>query len=169
MATKKNSASPVVARVRGWLRLLELERSFFIFSVIYFPVTWLFLYQEGLVERTILAVYTIVLAVIGLLMLIKFAFFLAEQADNHTGNYGTLLIRYLANMFFPLVMFKAFAYVIFQLLPAEHEGLVCHFIWLYKALYLRIFDFQHAISLVILGSAALVWVFVLWSVSKRSN
>lgn len=171
MATEKReqSKSETVGRVSGFMRLLELERAFIIFSIIYIPVAWLFL-NRGYVEEGLLLIYTLILAIIGVIMVARFALFMADAANKHSGNYGSLLLRYLVDAFIPLVMFKVLGFVFMSILPMDrHRGLMCDLVRLLRHLYWETLKVQHSLDLIILVSAALVFGFAVWSIGHRSH
>jgi hypothetical protein len=158
-----------VNRLGGVMRLLELERSFLIFAVIYFPIAWLFL-NRGPIEEAILVLYTIVLGIVGVMMLVKFIVHLANAANDHSGRFGTLFTVYIFNALVPLVMFKVFGFVINAVLPIDrHQGLMCDLVRLFRNLYYHILQWQTSLSYIILGSLAAMFIFTLWSVRGRDN
>lgn len=166
----QTSNSPsLVNRFSGIMRLLELERAFLIFSIIYFPVAWLFLHR-GILETAILLVYTIVLALVAVLMIAKFVIHLSNSADNHNGNYGSLFSVYVFDALLPLFMLKALGHLIDLMLPVDrHMGIVCDLVRLFRSLYYGVFSYQYTLSLFIAFSLVVMFVFTVWSVGKRNN
>ena len=158
-----------VNQISGLMRLLELERSFIIFSVIYFPVTWLFL-NRGYLEEFLLGLYTLVMIILSLLMVGKFVLHFANAADKHTGKFGRLFAIYIFNGFLPLVMLKAFGHVLNMILPIDkHQGIVCDLVRLFRQFYYDIFHYQTALNYFILGSLAVMFFFAVWSVRQNDS
>lgn len=163
-----NDTSPVV-QMGGLMRLFELERSFLIFAIIYFPVTWLFLYR-GVIEEAILGVYTFVMALIAAILLGKFVVHLGNSANDHDGKFGSLFTVYIFNAFTPLAMLKVFGYVANLILPADkHIGLMCDLVRLFRHLYFNIFQWQATLNYLILGSLTVMFIFALWSVRPHES
>lgn len=158
-----------VNQASGFLRLIELERSFVIFSLIYFPVAWLFL-GRGYLEQFLLGIYTVVMVVLSLLMMGKFVLHFAGAADNHTGKFGRLFAVYVFNGFLPLVMLKAFGHIINMILPIDkHQGIVCDLVRLFRQFYYDIFHYQTALNYFILGSLAVMFFFAVMSVRRNES
>jgi hypothetical protein len=144
----------------------DLERSFIIFSVVYLPIAILFFNQGGL-ERALLAIYTVLLMGLAGVLLVKFVIYLAAAANEHKSNYGGVFAMYFFQVLIPLVMFKVFGYVAVLLLPAKGMGFcdLRHFV---LELYYGVFQYQHSLNLAIAASLAVVTALALWSVGKKN-
>lgn len=152
-------------RLVSLIQSIEASSSFLVFSIIYIPVAFLFL-NRGTVAEVSLAIYTIIMFVWGLFLIGKFILYIAERADSHNGQMGSVLVVYMMNMFIPLVIFKVLGYVGWGLLPISHRGIVCDMKWYIMDLY-RIFNFQHTLTLLIASSLILMALATVWSIMKK--
>lgn len=156
----------MVNRMGGLIRLFELERSFIIFSLIYFPVAWLFL-NRGFLENFLLGIYTVVMVVMAVIILGKFVLHLtSEQAEGGR----RLFARYLVDAFVPLLMLKAFGHILNLILPYDrHQGIVCDLVRLFRQFYYDIFHFQTSLNYIILGSLLITFVGAVWAANRTSK
>lgn len=164
---KQNSKSStkVVTSYSNWF---DLERSYIIFALLYFPIVVLFI-NQGLIEKLILVIYTILLGFVGAVLLIKFIMFLVSSANEHKNNYGSILGMYVFDALMPLLMFKVLGYVIVQMLPKTHSGLLCDLVNFIKDLYYYVFAYQQTLTVVIAASFVSVAALALWSVGRGSK
>lgn len=177
MAKKTPETSPeiivekaaVISNLSGLMRLFELERSFLIFSLIYFPVAWLFL-GRGYLENFLLAIYTVVMSILALMMIAKFVLHLTAASDNRTGKSGSIFVMYLVDALVPLVMLKAFGHIINLILPIDrHQGIVCDLVRLFRQFYYDIFQFQTTLNYVILGGLVITFIAAVWGVRRYDD
>lgn len=161
---KKESKTKKVADTT----LVDLTRAYIIFSLIYIPVSVLFL-DKGTLEESILAIYTVAMFVLGLLMITGFVLLLAKSANDHNGNFGTVLVSYLVHVLFPLLTFKAFAYVTWRLLPVTKEkGLLCDFRKFVIDMF-HLFKPQENLNTLIIVSLIIMFAFSLYSVVRNKS
>jgi|GEM_PF-6269194 len=159
----------VVSRVGGLMRLFELERSFLIFALIYFPVAWLFL-GRGYLENFLLAIYTVVMIILAVMMIAKFVLHLATAADNRGAQSGRLFVMYLIDGLVPLAMLKVFGHILNMILPFDrHQGIVCDLVRLFRQFYYEIFQFQTTLNYVIIGGLVITFVAAVWAVTKNNE
>lgn len=161
----KISSMSVFDRALDRVGALSLEQGFIIFSVIYLPFAVL-LNNQGVVAEALLALYTFVLGAVGLMLIAKFVVLLAKHANDRSGQYGTLLVMYFLNVFFPLVMAKVWGIVIMQLLPERHVGLMCDLVRFVKLLMFT-FQWQQSLNLIILASLAVFVGMAVWHVGRK--
>lgn len=159
-----SNISRVRQSIKNFLKHFPLTRTFLVFSVLYFPITLLFL-NRGLLPEVILALYTLLLIVGGILLIFRFLVSLASSANSRNGQVGSLFILYLLNVLFPLLMFKMIAFVILQLLPLT-PGILCEITCFIKDVYL-LYSVQNSLNHLIVGSSLPMFLFTLWSVQKK--
>ncbi len=155
------------SRLASLYHVLELDRAFIIFSIIYFPVAVLFL-NNGIEAEIALFLFTLILGLLGILLIANFLLFLGRSANNHRDNYGSVLAMYVLNLLAPLLMFKIFAYVILRLLPKTHEGFMCEVKDFVIDIY-NILQIQNSLNLIILLSMVTVGWFAMKAVGKQTN
>lgn len=158
--TKENTSKPkktIFSRLTKELfrfKNFEAEKSYASFLAIYAVVAWLFL-GRGVLEETLLVLFTGVMLTVGVALVVKFFRFLAKAADARDGKIGSLFVFYLLDFLVPLLGFRLFGYVINRVIPYEHDGLpqlLCDLYTMYRDLYYRIFDVAQNLELLILGS-----------------
>jgi hypothetical protein len=159
-----NKLSRVKQSLRNLTSHFPLTRSFLIFSVLYFPVAILFL-NRGALPEVILALYTLVLVVLGLILIARFLVSLASTANSRSGQIGSLFILYLINVLIPLLMYKVLIFVGWQLLPAI-PGILCEITCFIKDLYF-LFNVQETLSYVIVVSLLAIFLLTLWNTQKK--
>lgn len=155
-------ATESLSKISSWL---DLERSYLIFAVIYFPITILFL-RQGIIETLILAIYSILMFLVGLVLIFKFVLFLGKSANEGARNYGSILIMYVIDVLFPLLMAKLYAHVFMQLLPGSADGILCNIRCLSKDMYYYLYDFQNTVTVLIIASFVVIVSLALWSVGR---
>lgn len=147
----------------------DLTRAYIIFSIVYLPVSLLFI-GKGSLEESILAIYTGIMIILGIVMMWGFILLLASSANDHDGEVGSIVVSYVLNFLIPLITFKGFSYVIVRILPASHsDKFLCDLKKFVLDLY-QVYDPQNNLDLIILSSLAIVFVFSLYSVlTKKAN
>ena len=146
------------------LTQFSLEQAYIVFAIIYFPCALLF-DNRGLFAGIILIIYTLALLIASVVMLGKFVLFLAAQANEHSGKYGSVLVMYVLDMLIPLVMIKFFALTAINLLPERHEGFACELVHFVRNFYFT-YDVQHNLDLLIMASLVGVGAMALLAVRK---
>jgi hypothetical protein len=134
-------------------KLNDAQRAFYIFSIIYFPVTVLFI-ENSRIAEIILAVLTLSLLSIGSLLIYTFWIELGDYIDKKY-PIKNLLQKAIINAIFPLSMFKVFALVILKILPSTHTGTLCVLKDLILNLY-NIFKPQQTLNLFILSTIGII-------------
>ena len=145
-------------------KILELDRAFIVFGLIYLPITLLFLDNGTLAEVTLL-IFTILMFTLGAVLISGFILFLSKSANERSANMGSVMMMYVLNMLIPLIVFKFLFYTILKLLPVSHDGFLCDLKHLTIDMY-RIFQPQDTLNLIILFSFALITFFTVKSVNK---
>jgi len=160
------SAKDIPAKLANYLRSFQLENAFLIFAVIYLPVSLLFM-ERGVLATTLLVIYTMLLSLAGLLLITRFMVFTAKSANEHNGQFGSLLIIYVFNFLIPVLSFKYILFVIWKLLPCScgRVGLFADGVRLAHDM-LSLFNVQQNLTWIALGSLILMSVFTLWSIKK---
>ncbi len=163
-------ATPKLPSWMTALRPFALEQAYIIFALIYFPVSFLFMYR-GRLAAGLLILYTLVLFAVGLLLIMKFGIYLARSANQHTGRYGSIFVSYLLDAFVPLVMFKLYFSTMWSVLtslPAVTDCW-CQFIDFVRNVFVLydLFGKQTILNNLIIWSLAAVGLFTLWSVSRK--
>lgn len=152
-------------------RIFQPESTFIIFGLIYFPFAALFL-DQGLLENVILAVYTLVMFIAAIFLISRFALFVANAANQHSDNYGSLLVMYMLDFAFPVLMLKAFSAVTMMMLPCCHcvdkTRLICEVSSFIRTMHAT-YDVQQILSSVFLVSLLVVGSLTLWAVGKRGK
>ncbi len=164
MAKSESTSS---SSVSSMFKPFQLENAFIIFAIIYVPVSLLF-FNRGVLAETLLILYTLALMLGGALLMARFLLFIAKEANEHNGQYGSVLIMYVLNILLPLLTFKFIAYTVWKLLPCtcERFGLFADGVRMVRdAFYL--FNIQQNLTWVAAGSLVLVAVFAMWSVSRK--
>lgn len=142
----------------------EIQRGFVIFSTIYIPVSILFINNSSFAE-ILLIVYTSLLIIAGILLIWTIALQIGDFLDEPYSS-KLLIQRFFVNLFAPLVMFKIFAYVIIEILPTKHEGILCDIRYFILDMY-ELFDVQNTLNWIILGSIASLITLLATSVFKN--
>lgn len=147
------------------LRPFALEQAYIIFAVIYFPVSYLFL-NRGDLAFALLTVYTLVMFTLGLVLIGKFAIYLARSANAHDGRFGSVFISYLLDALVPLVMFKMYFNVTWDLLTSFHSGCWCQLIDFVRQIFFLydLFGRQAVLNNLIFGSLAVMGLAAVWSI-----
>jgi hypothetical protein len=160
------AAQNIRSRITTSLRSFQLENAFLIFAVIYVPVSLLFM-DRGVLATALLILYTLALSFAGLLLITRFMVFVAKSANEHNGQYGSLLIIYVFNFLIPILGFKYIVLTVWKMLPCScgKFGLFADGVRLAHDL-LNLFNVQQHLTWMALGSLILVSVFTLWSIKK---
>lgn len=149
------------------LTQFSLEQAYIVFAVIYFPCALLF-NNRGLFAGIILIIYTLVMILVSFVLLGRFVLFLAKQANEHSGMYGSVLVMYVLDMLIPLVMMKFYAVTTLTLLPEQHEGFMCELVRFVRNFYFT-YDVQHNLDLLIMASLVGVGVMALVGVRREAE
>jgi hypothetical protein len=154
------------------LRPFVLEQAYIVFALIYFPVSFLF-QGRGRFAAALLALYTFVMLAVGVVLIVKFVYYLARSANQHSGRYGSVFVSYILDAFIPLVMFKFFFITLWNILTSwpNMGGCWCQFVDFVKGVYFLydMFGKQTILTNLIIWSLAAVGLFTLWSVGKREK
>jgi len=151
---------------KSFWQVLSTPTAYLILGVIYFPCI-IILIDSGGLARTILLIYTLILFLLGLLLIIKFVFFLIEFSDTHNSRYGSLFLVYIMNFLIPMTMQKIYGYVFYSILPETPRGFMIEISNIFKDIYLG-FDYQYILNLVVLVSLLIMFIFTLISVRTKS-
>jgi len=144
----------------------DLERSYLVFAIIYFPVAVLFV-SQGAIEHVLLTLYTLVMFFIGLLLVLKFIIFFADAANEHRSNYGSLFAMYVFSVMIPLLMAKVYGYVFIRMMPRTHEGILCDLKNMALDMYYGVFNYQHTLDILIASSFAVFALMAVWAVGRK--
>jgi len=157
--------SAVKGKVKKLTLHFPLTRTFFVFSILYFPVSVLFLGRGTLVE-VILALYTLIMVVLGSSLILRFIISFASSSNARSGQLGSLFILYLINVLAPLCMFKVFVHIGWWLLPTSLPGFWCEVTCFIKDIYF-LFDVQATLNWVIIVSLVSMFLATLWNTRKK--
>lgn len=158
MSEKQTAPRRILDRVGA----LNLEQAYIIFAVIYLPFAVL-LRNQGFIAESLLNVYTLVMMFVALILVGRFVLFLGRLANEHNAQYGSLWIMYVLDVLIPLVTAKVYGMVILQMLPERHVGILCEVVNFVRSL-MWIFQYQHALNILILSTLAVFGGFAIWSV-----
>lgn len=161
-------AAKTVSSKKALVSTQELVRGFVIFSVIYFPVSVLFI-NNGKLEELILTVFTSLLALTGLILIAKYLWIIGEFLNKSRTSLGDLFRSYFTMAFLPLCMFKIFAYNVLQLLPTSNTTeLYCDTRRFVLGIY-QVTDPQLALNYLILGSLVFIGLLAIRKLTLTAN
>ncbi len=155
--TSKSSTLSRLGRDMFFFKEFEAEKSFASFLLIYIVVAWLFL-GRGVLEETILVLFTGVMVGAAFYLIFKFVKYLAKAADSRDGKFGSLLVVYILNLLVPLIGLRLFGYTLISILPRNHEGLpklLCDLFNLFEDLYWGVFEVPQTLDFLMMGSLVL--------------
>lgn len=155
--------------VKGKVKKLTLHfpltRTFFVFSILYFPVSVLFL-GRGTLSEVMLTLYTLIMVVLATSLILRFMISFASSSNARSGQLGSLFILYMINVLFPLCMFKVFVHIGWWLLPTSLPGFWCEVTCFIKDMYF-LFDVQTTLNWVIVVSLTSMFLITLWNTQKK--
>lgn len=161
-------AKKITSSKKALVSTQELIRGFIIFSVIYFPVSVLFI-NNGKLEELILSVFTFLLALAGITLIAKYLWIVGEFLNESRSNLGDLFKAYFTMAFLPLCMFKVFAYNVLQLLPTSNANeFYCDIRRFVLGIY-QVTDPQFILNYLILGSLVFVGLLAIRKLTPAAN